>query len=235
MEFKFTIGYRQSGVDNIAIKVKYILKCRQINFSTVINAVSIDLIDGNDIINHWVLWLLVPVHHSSSQYFRLFWERFIKTVLITDSVLYSIGALELMKFQNRIEDHHLSEQEKATLEDIRNQMLSMNITFIEHEDLFFGNTSFNDESELAMFRYKDDNKNYVSDEELSRELGRAYVPPRSQLTYESDRQIATERILERPCKNCGIEITNKSEPTLSMLIRFCLCDTLLHNIYNFNL
>ena len=117
MEFKFTIGYRQSGVDNIAIRVKYILKSRQINYSTVINAVSIDLIDGNDINNHWVLWLLVPVHYSSSQYFRLFLERFIKTVFITDSVLYSIGAFELIKFQNRIEDQHLSEQEKATLED----------------------------------------------------------------------------------------------------------------------
>ena len=52
MKFKFTIGYRQSGFDNIAIKVKYIIKGRQINFSTVINAVSIDLIDGNDIMNH---------------------------------------------------------------------------------------------------------------------------------------------------------------------------------------
>ena len=235
MKFKFTIGYRQSGVDNIAIKVKYIIKRSQIHFSTVINAVSIDLIDGNDIKNHWFLWLLVPVHHSSSQYFILFLERFIKTVLITDSVLYSIGALELMKFQNRIEDHDLSEQEKATLEDIRNQMLSMNITFIEHEDLFFGKTAFNDESELGMFRYKDDDNTYVSDEELSRELGRAYVPPLFQLTYESDRQTATEQILERRCKNCGIEITNKSEPTLSMLIRLCLCDTLLHNIYNFTL
>ena len=64
-------------------------------------------------------------------------------------------------------------------------MLSMNITFIEHEDLFFGGTSSHDESELAMFRYKDDDKSYVSDEKLARELGRAYVPPRSQLTYET--------------------------------------------------
>ena len=64
-----------------------------------------------------------------------------------------------MKFQNRIDDHHFSEQEKETLENIRNQMLSMNITFLEHEDLFFGNTSFNDELELAMFLYKDDDKN----------------------------------------------------------------------------
>ena len=138
MEFKFTIGYRQSRVDNIAIKVKYIFKSRQINFLTVINAVSIDLIYGNNIKNHWFLWLLVPVHHLSSQYFIIFLERFIKTVLITDSVLYSIGALELMNFQNRIEDHDLSEQAKATLKDIRYQMLSMNITFIEHNDLLFG-------------------------------------------------------------------------------------------------
>ena len=86
MDFKFTIGYRQSEVDIIAIKVKYILQGRQINFSIVINAVSIDLIDGNDTKNHWFLWLLVPVYHSSSQYFILFLEHFINTVLITDSV-----------------------------------------------------------------------------------------------------------------------------------------------------
>ena len=233
MEFKFTIGYRPFKVDNIAIKVKYILKGRHINFSTVINAVSIDLIDVDDINNHWFLWLLVYVHHSSNQYLILFLESFIKTVLITDSVLYSICALELMKCQNRIEDHDLSEQENTTLEDIRNQMLSMNITFIEHKDLLFGVTSSNDELKLVLFRYKDDDKNYVSDEELARELGRAYVSPRSQVTYESDRQIAKERILERRCKNCGIEITNKSKPTVSMLIRFCLCNTLLHNMYNF--
>ena len=128
---------------------------------------SIDLIDGNDIKNHWILWLLVPVHHSSSQYFILLLERFIKSVLITDSVLYSIGALELMKFQNKIDYHDLSEQEKETLENIRNQMLLMNITFIEHEDLFFGGTSSHDESEYAMFSYKDDHKTYVSDEELA--------------------------------------------------------------------
>ena len=99
--------------------------------------------------------------------------------------------------------------------------------------LFFGGTSSHDESELAIFKYKDDDKTYVSDEELAQELGREYVPPRSQLTYESDRQIAKERIIQRRCKNCGIEITNKSEPTLSMIIRFRLCNTMLHNIYNF--
>ena len=111
----------------------------------------------------------------------------------------------------------------------------MNITFIEHDDLFFGGTSSHDDPELAMLRYKDDDKIYISDEELARELGRAYVFPRSQLTYESYRQIAKERILKRRCKNCGIEITNKSEPTLSMLIRFWFCNTMLHNIYNFTL
>ena len=73
-----------------------------------------------------------------------------------------------MIFQNRIEDHDFSEQEKETFEDIRNQMVSMNITFIEHEDLFLGKTSSHDELKLAMFRYKDDDKTYVSDEELAR-------------------------------------------------------------------
>ena len=78
MEFKFTIGYRQTGVDNIAIKVKYILNGRQINFSTVINAVSIDLIDGNDIKNYWFLSLLVPVHHSPVNILFYSWNVLLK-------------------------------------------------------------------------------------------------------------------------------------------------------------
>lgn len=114
MVFYFRIGNRQYGVKEVPINVKYTLKGRQINFSTDIIAVGIVLLDGNVIKNHWCLRLLIPFHYSSSQSF-LFLESFIRTVLITDSVLYSIGAFEPMRFQNKIEDHALHQQEKAAL------------------------------------------------------------------------------------------------------------------------
>ena len=57
-------------------------------------------------------------------------------VIITDSVLYSIGAVELMKFQNKIDEHDITVQEKAELEDLRKSMLSMGVTILEHDDIY---------------------------------------------------------------------------------------------------
>ena len=50
---------------------------------------------------------------------------------------------------------------------------------------------------LARFRVKEDDENFVSDEELHQELGDDYSPPCTQLTYEADRKAAKQRILER--------------------------------------
>lgn len=111
MKFKFTSGYSQSEVNKTAIRVKYIIKGGRINSSSILSAVSIDLIDSNNNTNHWLCWLLVPVHHSYSHYFILYLERLMNTVLITDSVLYLLGDFELMKFKNKVEDNNLSEQD----------------------------------------------------------------------------------------------------------------------------
>ena len=50
---------------------------------------------------------------------------------------------------------------------------------------------------LARFRFKENDKDLVSDDELHRKLGDNYIPPCFQLTYEADRQAAKQRILER--------------------------------------
>ena len=50
---------------------------------------------------------------------------------------------------------------------------------------------------LAVFRFKEDDKDFVSDEKLHLELGDDYISPCSQLTYEADRQATELRILER--------------------------------------
>ena len=60
IDFYFLIGYRQCGLNEFSIKVKYILELRPINFSTEIMALAIDLLDKNNIKNHWNFSVLVP-------------------------------------------------------------------------------------------------------------------------------------------------------------------------------
>ena len=71
MDFYFLIGYRQCGLNEIPIRVKYILKGRPIDFTTDIVAFAIDLFDGKNIKNHWNLCVLIPNKHSLSQSFIL--------------------------------------------------------------------------------------------------------------------------------------------------------------------
>ena len=120
---------------NISIKVKYTIKSRQINISTFIYAVGVTLVDGNKNKDHWVLRFLVPISHYLRYSFITFLQRLIRTVIITDSVLYSIGALELMKFQNKIDQHDISVKAKAELDDLRKSLLSMGVTILEHDDI----------------------------------------------------------------------------------------------------
>ena len=90
MDFYFLIGYRQCGLDEISIRVKYTLKGITINFKTDIVVLAIDLLDGKDIMNHWNLRVLVSNKHSLSQSFILLLESFIRDIFITDSVLNTI-------------------------------------------------------------------------------------------------------------------------------------------------
>ena len=45
-------------------------------------------------------------------------------------------------------------------------MISKNIAVIEHADLINNDLIFNDEPNLAMFRYKNENEKFMSHEEL---------------------------------------------------------------------
>ena len=161
MDFYFLIGYRQCGLNEIPIRVKYILKKRRINFTTDIVALAIDLLDGKDIKNHWNLRVLVPSKHSSSQSFILLLESFIRDVIITDSVLNSICTFNLMKFQNKFKDHDLSQEENARRDNLRRRILLMGITIIEHEDLFCCGSIPKEEFNLAMFRYNEQDENLL--------------------------------------------------------------------------
>ena len=99
-----------------------------------------------------------------------FLEKFIRRVLITDPVLSSIGAFELMVFQNRIDQLDFPDRQHTALDMLKDFMILKSITVIEHDDLFFGEAIFNDEPDLAMFWYKIDDKNILSHENLDHDI-----------------------------------------------------------------
>ena len=138
MDFYFLIGYRQCGLNEIPIRVKYTLNGRPINLTTDIVALAIDLLDGKLCKNLWSLRVLVPNKHSSSQSFILLLESFINDVVITDSVLNSICAFNLLKFKNKFKDYNQSQGKNARLDNLKSRMFLMGITIIKHKDLFFG-------------------------------------------------------------------------------------------------
>ena len=144
-----------------------------------------------------IIRFLVPICHSMKMSFFNFLQKLICKVFITDDVLNSIGAPELMEFQNKINELYFEQDQKAALNSVRYKMLTIGISIIEHSDLFVGAAPSNEESYLARFRFKEDDENIVNHEELHRELGDDYISPCSQLTYEADRQSAKQRILER--------------------------------------
>ena len=129
--------------------------------------------------------------------FLNFLQNFICKVFVTDDVLSFIGAPELMEIQNQINQLYFKQDQEAALNSFRDKMLTMGISIIEHSDLFVGASPSNEEMHLARFRFKEDDEDFVSDEELHRELGDDYISPCSQLIYEADRQAAKQRILER--------------------------------------
>ena len=119
-------------------------------------AFAIDLLDGKDIKNYWNHRVLVSNKHSTSHSFFILLESFIRDVFICDSVLNTICAFDLIKFQNKFKDHDLSQEKNARLDNLRRRMLLMGITIIKHEDLSFGGGISTEEPYLAMFRYKEE-------------------------------------------------------------------------------
>ena len=126
-----------------------------------------------------------------------FIQNFICKVFVTDDVLSFIGAPELMEFQNKINQLYFEQDQKATLNSVRDKMLTMGISIIEQSDLSFGAAPSNKERHFARFRLKEDDEDFVRHEELHRELGDDYILPCSQLTYEADWKATKQRILER--------------------------------------
>ena len=164
------IGFRHCGKKTISVIVDYSIRARQINPTTVIYVMDVDLLDGGEIKNHWCIRFLVPISEACSTSFHDFLEKFIRRVLITNPVLSSIGAFKLMVFQNRIDQLDLPDKQHTALDMLKDFMILKCITVIEHDDLFFGEAIFNDEPDLAMFRYKIDDKKILSHVNLDHDI-----------------------------------------------------------------
>ena len=74
-----------------------------------------------------------------------------------------------MVFQNRIDQLDFPDKQQTALDMLRDFMILKSITVIEHDDLFFGGAIFNDDPDLAMFRYKKE-KQIVSHENLENDI-----------------------------------------------------------------
>ena len=92
------IGFRHCGKKTISVIVDYSIKSRQINPTTVIYVVDVELLDGGEIKNHLCIRFRVPISEACSKSFHDFLEKFFRRFLIIDPVLSFIGAIELMVF-----------------------------------------------------------------------------------------------------------------------------------------
>ena len=102
MVVSINIGCIQCGKKTISVIVNYSITARQINPTTVIYMVDVELLDEGEIKYHRCIRLLVTISETCSTSFHDFLEKFIRRVLITDLVLSLIGAFELV-FQNKID------------------------------------------------------------------------------------------------------------------------------------
>ena len=210
MVLSIHIGFRHCGKRTISVIVNYTIKSRQLNFTTVIFVINVELLDGGEVKNQWCIRVLVPITEASHVSFHNFLDKFIRNVLITDSVLFSIKAFELMEFKNKISQIDI-QQKQTSLDILKDYMFSKGITIIEQDDFYF-NAHFNNEPHLHVFRVKQDDNEFVSDEEVSRELKPNYISPWSQLTYEAGIRNAKERIFERRKNNVINRTTVKKVP-----------------------
>ena len=110
-------------------------------------------------------------------------------------------------------------------------MLTLKVFIIEHSNIFVGGAQFNKKMHLAWFRCKQNDEDFVSDEELLRQLGDNYIQFCSQLTYEEDRWEAKQRIFKRRFPERNNKSFFKMHSLKGVHLTFYLIDFFLFNLY----
>ena len=75
-----------------------------------------------------------------------------------------------MMFINKMDKQYFPKQQQIALDMLRDFMIFKSITVIKYYDLFFGDAIWNDEPDLAMFRYNKEDKKFVCHEELNHNI-----------------------------------------------------------------
>ena len=94
----------------------YTTKAQQLNPTTVIYVLDVDLLDVGESKNFWCIRFLFFISEACSTSFHNFLEKFNRRDFITDSVLSSIGAFELMVFQNRMDKLDFPKKKQTALD-----------------------------------------------------------------------------------------------------------------------
>ena len=103
MVLSIHICFRHCGKKTILFIVDYTIKSRQLNPTTVIYVVDVELLDSGENKTHCCIRCFGPTIEAFCKSFCDFLKKFFQRVFITDSVLSFIGAVELMESQNRLE------------------------------------------------------------------------------------------------------------------------------------
>ena len=98
MKFSFFVGDHHLGDKAFSVAVNCDIQTRQINYNTVFYVMEINLLKERCNMRQWIIRFLVPISHSMKMSFFNFFQNFICKVFVTDNVLSSIGAPELMEF-----------------------------------------------------------------------------------------------------------------------------------------
>ena len=75
-----------------------------------------------------------------------------------------------MVFQNKFDQLDFPDKQHTTLDMLKDFMILKSITVIEHDNFCFGEAIFNNEPDLAMFRYKEEDIKLVSHEKLDHDI-----------------------------------------------------------------
>ena len=130
------IGFKHCGKKTISVIGYYTINSRQLNPTTVIVVVNVELLDLGEVKNQWSIRFLGLITEASHVSFHNFQDRVNRKILITDSVLRSIKAFELIKLKHKISQIDF-QQKQTSLHILKDNMFSKVIKILEHNYFLF--------------------------------------------------------------------------------------------------
>ena len=170
MVFSIHIGFRHCGKKTISVIVDYNIKAWQLNPTTVIYVLDVELLDGVKIKNNWCIRFLFPISEACSTSFHDFFGK-----IHSESPYY----WPCIKLHWRFWADGVSKQDRLTWFSWKTAHSARYVKrFHDPQEHYrhrtwwflFGEAIFNDEFDLAMFPYKKEDKTILSHENLDHDI-----------------------------------------------------------------